>query len=183
MLKTCFTLQGPVAIRYPRGKVEGVAVDATMKVLPIGKAEILSHGPDVLIFAIGNSVSPALSAAALLKEEGIGATVVNGRFIKPLDETLICELTQKIGKILTVEENVLAGGFGSALLETLEQHSITGVQVKRIGIADRFVEHGAQKILRNKYGLDDVGIFQAVLSLLALQTGNQAHANTAARAR
>ena len=183
MLKTCFTLQGPVAIRYPRGKVEGVAVDATMKVLPIGKAEILSHGPDVLIFAIGNSVSPALSAAALLKEEGIGATVVNGRFVKPLDETLICELTQKIGKILTVEENVLAGGFGSALLETLEQHSITGVQVKRIGIADRFVEHGAQKILRNKYGLDDVGIFQAVLSLLALQTGSQAHANTAARAR
>jgi len=183
MLCTCFALQGPAAIRYPRGKIEGVAVDTTMKVLPIGKAEILSQGSDVLIFAIGNSVSPALSAAALLKEEGIGATVVNGRFIKPLDETLICELAQKIGKILTVEENVLAGGFGSALLETLEQHSITGVQVKRIGIADRFVEHGAQKILRKNYGLDDAGIFQAVLSLLAFQNSNQAHTNIAARAR
>jgi 1-deoxy-D-xylulose-5-phosphate synthase len=183
MLKTCFTVEGPTAIRYPRGKAEGIAVDERMTVLPIGEAEILRQGEDVLIFAIGNSVSPALSASALLEEEGIDATVVNGRFIKPLDEALICELAQKIGKVLTVEENVLAGGFGSALLEVLERHSITGVQVKRVGIADRFVEHGAQKILRNKYGLDDAGIFRAVLSLLAPQTNNQAHAHTAARGR
>jgi len=182
MLKTSLSLQVPAAIRYPRGKAEGVPADARMKVLPIGKADVLSQGSDIAIFAIGNSVLPALSAAAVLKQEGIAATVVNGRFIKPIDETVICELAQKIGKILTVEENVLAGGFGSALLETLEQHSLSGVHVKRIGIGDQFLEHGAQTILRSKYGLDEAGIFQAALSLLSPHADNQAHAHVA-RAR
>jgi len=122
-----------------------------------------------VIFAIGNTVLSALSAANLLKKRGINATVVNTRFAKPLDEELICELAQETGAVVTVEENVLAGGFGSAILETLEQNRVDGVKVKRIGIPDKFVEHGSQKILRKKYGLDESGIFQTALCLLDIK--------------
>jgi 1-deoxy-D-xylulose-5-phosphate synthase len=166
MLYTALTLDVPAAIRYPRGKVEGVDRKKTMKALPLGKAEVLCEGSDVAIFAFGKTVYPALSAATLLKNKGICATVVNSRFAKPIDHELVCTLAQKTGKILTVEENVLAGGFGSALLETLERKNITGVKIKRLGIPDQFVEHGSPDILRNKYGLDATGIFQAAGKLL-----------------
>jgi 1-deoxy-D-xylulose-5-phosphate synthase len=166
MLYTAVTLGVPVAIRYPRGKVEGVAIEKTMKTLPLGKAEVLCAGSDLAVFALGKTVYPALSAATLLKSKGISATIVNSRFVNPLDQELVCTLAQKTGKILTVEENVLAGGFGSALLETLEHNNITGVKVKRLGIPDRFVEHGSSDILRKKYGLDGAGIFQTACELL-----------------
>ena len=166
MLYTALRLEGPAAIRYPRGKAEGVEVEKNMKTLPLGKAETLREGSDLAIFAIGNTVVPALYAATLLKKQGISATVVNSRFIKPIDQELICSLAQEIGKILTVEENVLAGGFGSAVLETLEQNKIEGVKVKRIGVPDCFVEHGSQEILRKKYGLDEEGILQAARELV-----------------
>ena len=166
MLYTALTLETPTAIRYPRGKVEGVEIESTMRLIPLGKAEILCWGPDVVIFAIGNTVLPALKAADLLKDQGIKATVVNSRFIKPIDVELVCDLAQKIRKIITVEENVLAGGFGSVVLETLEQNNIDGVKVKRIGIPDKFVEHGSQEILRKKYGLDKESICRAVLSFV-----------------
>lgn len=173
MLHTALKLKNPTAIRYPRGKVEGVEIDQAMKTIPPGKAEMLYQGSDVVIFAIGSTVLPALSAAVLLKDKGINATVVNSRFIKPLDEALICNLAQKIRMVLTVEENMLAGGFGSAILETLEMHGIEGIKVKRIGIPDEFVEHGPQKLLRKKHGLDDTGIFQATFSLLASQNSKK----------
>ena len=166
MLYTAVTLELPVAVRYSRGKVEGVEVEKTMKMLPVGKAEVLCSGSDVAIFALGKTVYPALSAATLLKDQGVSATIVNSRFVKPIDQALICKLAQKTGKILTVEENVLTGGFGSAILETLEQNNIEGVKIKRIGIPDCFVEHGSPEILRKKYGLDETGIFQAACELL-----------------
>jgi len=169
MLSTAIKLEQPTAIRYPRDKIEGVEFDRTMKTIPIGKAEILCRGADLVIFAIGNTVLSALSAANLLKKRGINATVVNTRFIKPLDEELICALAQETGAVVTVEENVLAGGFGSAILETLEQNRVDGVKVKRIGIPDKFVEQGPQKILRKKYGLDETGIFQTALCLLDIK--------------
>jgi len=169
MLNTALKLEMPTAIRYPRGKVAGVEIDEAMNTIPLGKAEVLCQGSDLAIFAIGNTVLPALSAADLLKKKGIGVTVVNSRFIKPLDDELICALARKIGAIVTVEENVLAGGFGSAILETLEQNCIERTKVKRIGVPDTFVEHGPQKILREKYCLDETGIFQTVLHLLGLK--------------
>ncbi len=101
----------------------------------------------------------------MLREHGISAGVVNARFVKPLDRELILELADRTGKILTVEENVLAGGFGSAVLECIAGAGLTGVSVKRVGIDDLFVEHGSQKILRRKYGLDEEGIFHAAVAL------------------
>ena len=128
---------------------------------------MLCEGPDAAIFAIGNTVAPVLAAAALLKEQGITVTVVNSRFVKPLDEKLICSLAQQTGCIITVEENVLSGGFGSAVLEGLEQNGIAEVHIKRIGLPDKFIEYGAQSILREKYGLDKKGIFESVKEFLA----------------
>ena len=127
---------------------------------------MLREGEDLLILALGASVYPALAAAEQLAARGFSATVVNARFVKPLDENLILTLAAKHGRVLTVEENVLAGGFGSAILELLADHGLTGVSVKRLGIPDIFVEHGAPNILRQKYGLDADGILQAALTAL-----------------
>jgi len=166
MLYTALTLTVPVAIRYPRGKTEGVEIEKTMRTLPLGRAEVLCPGSDLAIFALGNTVYPSLAAATQLKKEGVSATVVNSRFVKPLDQELIRSLAQKTRSLLTVEENVLAGGFGSALLEALEQNNSSGIKVKRIGIPDCFVEHGSPEILRKKYGLDVTGIYRSAQELL-----------------
>jgi 1-deoxy-D-xylulose-5-phosphate synthase len=165
MLYTAVEHSGPVALRYPRGSGVGVAFSSTLQKVPIGKAEVLREGKDLLILAVGASVYPALAAAENLAKQGHSATVVNARFIKPLDENLILTLAAKHGRVLTVEENVLAGGFGSAILELLADHGLS-VAVKRLGIPDIFVEHGAPKILRQKYGLDADGILQGALSAL-----------------
>ncbi len=166
MLYTAVEHPGPVALRYPRGKGVGVAFSSTLQKVPIGKAEVLREGEDLLILALGASVYPALAAAEQLAARGFSATVVNARFVKPLDETLILTLAAKHGRILTVEENVLAGGFGSAILELLADRGLAGVAVKRLGIPDIFVEHGAPNILRQKYGLDADGILQTALAAL-----------------
>jgi 1-deoxy-D-xylulose-5-phosphate synthase len=134
--------------------------------LPIGKAEVLREGEDLLILALGASVYPALDAAKELDKQGFSATVVNARFVKPLDEHLILSLAAKHGRVLTVEENVLAGGFGSAVLELLADRNLFGITVKRCGIPDIFVEHGTQDILRKKYGLDAAGILKSALAIL-----------------
>jgi 1-deoxy-D-xylulose-5-phosphate synthase len=129
-------------------------------------------GGVLAIIGIGSTVPAALKAAELLKKEGISATLVNARFIKPLDDRLIVEIARRTKKIITVEENVLAGGFGSAVLECLSGAGVADVTVKRIGIGDEFVEHGAQRILREKYGLDEQGIYAAALELVKkLKTG------------
>ena len=166
MLKTAIDSSKPAAIRYPRGKGIGVPLDEEIRNLAVGKGEVLSEGKDAAILAIGSTVYPALSAAQELKDDGIACTVVNARFVKPLDEELICTLAREIGKILTVEENVLACGFGSAVLELLNRKSIPAEKVTCLGIDDCFVEHGPQEFLRKKYGIDSSGIVQAVKALL-----------------
>jgi 1-deoxy-D-xylulose-5-phosphate synthase len=165
MLKTAVECGGPASVRYPRGKGLGVPLDETPRALEIGKAEILREGSDMAIFAIGYTVQPALDAAKRLREEGIDATVVNCRFVKPLDEDLIARVALATGKVLTVEENVLAGGFGSAVLELLEMKGLCGIDVKRLGIRDEFVEHATQAEMRRKYGIDAEGIFEAARKL------------------
>ena len=166
MLSTAVEHPGPVALRYPRGRGAGVAFSSTLSKIPLGKAELLKEGEDLLILAVGASVYPALKAAGDLEKQGFNATVVNARFIKPLDENLILTLAASHGRVLTVEENVVAGGFGSAVLELLADQGLFGVAVKRLGIPDTFVEHGSQDILRQKFGLDAPGILQGALELL-----------------
>ncbi len=167
MLATSFAHKGPIAVRYPRGDVEGVKIEKRDIPVPIGKGEVLQKGNDVLILAIGQSVSEALAAYSTLAERGISATVVNCRFIKPLDADLIGALSREIPRIITVEENVRQGGFGSAVLECLSDQGITGFRLQCIGIPDTFVEHGSQKILRSKYGIDASSIVNAAKRLTA----------------
>jgi len=161
MLFTATTLKGPVAVRYPRGTAEGVGMDDAMGALTIGKADVLEHGDDVLIIGIGRSVNEAMAASAELRSKGIEATVVNCRFVKPLDVALLTNLAEKIPRIVTVEENVLQGGFGTAVWECLNDEGIDGLRIERIGIPDTFVEHGPPGVLRSKYGIDAEAIVQA----------------------
>ncbi|MHB8068722.1 MAG: 1-deoxy-D-xylulose-5-phosphate synthase [Desulfobaccales bacterium] len=165
MLYTAVDHPGPVALRYPRGRGVGVAFASALRKIPIGKAEVLREGKDLLILALGASVHPAVDAARQLKDRGFKATVVNARFVKPLDTQLILSLAARHGRVLTVEENVALGGFGSAVLELLSDHNL-GVPVKRLAIPDIFMEHGAPNILRQKYGLDAAGILKAALEIL-----------------
>ena len=166
MLKTAVNCGQPVSLRYPRGNGWGGNLDLEMKELPIGKAEVLRRGKDMVILAIGATVRSALEAASRLQNQGIEAAVINARFVKPLDEELLCSLAIEGRPLITVEENALQGGFGSAVLELLEEKGLTNIAVKRLGIPDVFVEHGAQDDLRHKYGIDAEGIFQAALTLL-----------------
>jgi len=166
MLTTAIDHNGPIAIRYPRGTAEGNTLENQDIPLPIGKGEVLAKGDDVVIFAIGRSVNEVLLAHTMLKEHNISATVVNCRFVKPLDVDLIGTLSRKIPRIITVEENVRQGGFGSAVLEYLADQEITGFRLKCIGIPDTFVEHGAQDFLRSKYGVDASAIFNAAKKLM-----------------
>ncbi|MFC1878030.1 1-deoxy-D-xylulose-5-phosphate synthase, partial [Thermodesulfobacteriota bacterium] len=131
MLKTAISHDGPIALRYPRGTGVGASLASPLSTLPIGKGEVLKEGDDLLILAVGSSVNESLSAHTQLKAEGIKATVVNCRFIKPLDAELIGELAGRIKKVITVEENVLHGGFGSAVLECLNSQDIVDVRIKR----------------------------------------------------
>jgi 1-deoxy-D-xylulose-5-phosphate synthase len=162
MLNTATRLSQPVAIRYPRGRGEGVAMDTTLMVLEMGRGEVLVEGDDLLILPVGSMVYRACEAARQLREEGVQVTVVNPRFIKPLDSPLLCDLAQKIGKVVTIEEHILAGGFGSAVIELLHERGLSGVEVFRLGIPDLFLEHGPQRVLREKCGLDCRGILTRV---------------------
>ena len=144
MLKTAVGCGHPVSLRYPRGKGVGAILDGELKTLEIGKGEVLQEGSDLAIIAIGSVVNPALAAAKRLSEEGINIKVINARFVKPLDEELILKTAATIKKIITVEENMLQGGFGSAVLELLAEKGVTGVRVKRLGIPDEFVKHATQ---------------------------------------
>jgi 1-deoxy-D-xylulose-5-phosphate synthase len=162
MIRTAIELPGPVAFRYPRGGGMGVAIEDSLRTLAIGKGEVLREGEDILILAIGSTVYPSLQAAAILDEEGIHAAVINSRFLKPLDEDLLCRWAKRTGRVLTVEENVLQGGFGSAVLELLEASGISSVIVRRLGIPDLFVENAPQSLLRNRYGIDTDGIVHEV---------------------
>jgi 1-deoxy-D-xylulose-5-phosphate synthase len=162
MIKTAVECDGPAAVRYPRGTGLGVPMDQEVMSLPIGKAEVLREGQDVVIIAVGNMVRPSLEAAERLEAEGTSAAVVNARFVKPLDAELILKMAKRTGRVVTVEEHALQGGFGSAVLECFDGNRLTGVKTHRIGLPDRFIEHGTQSMLRQKYGLDADGIFASV---------------------
>jgi 1-deoxy-D-xylulose-5-phosphate synthase len=165
MLKTALHhVDGPVAIRYPRGSGVGVATDEPLHALPIGRGETLRTGPDIAILALGAMVLPAERAADLLAADGIDATVVNARFAKPLDERLILDLVDRCGAIVTVEENVRAGGFGSAVLEFLSSRGLT-VPTRVLAVPDRVFEQASQGRLRDLAGLSAAHVSQAAREL------------------
>jgi 1-deoxy-D-xylulose-5-phosphate synthase len=165
MLVTAIQHNGPVALRYPRGIGAGVKIDETPLPLEIGKGEVICEGDDLLIIAVGKSVCEAVKADQLLKEKNIRSTIINARFVKPLDADLIGNYAAKINKIITIEEHVLDGGFGSAVLEMLIDKGITGFSLKRIGIRDCFVEHGPSDVLRRDYEVDSAAIMKAAFEL------------------
>ena len=152
MLITALSLDGPAAIRYPRGTAAGVPLTDDVQPLPLGKGEILREGGDVCFLAVGSMTANALQAAELLAADGIAAEVVNMRFVKPLDRELLLEAAGHVKLLVTVEENVLAGGFGSAVLECLADAGRT-VPLLRLGIPDRFVPQGDRSLLWEECGL------------------------------
>jgi 1-deoxy-D-xylulose-5-phosphate synthase len=143
MLVTSIHHTGPCALRIPRGEGEGVPLaEEGFEPLEIGRGELLADGDDVLIVAYGAMVGPAMATAGLLQEAGIRAAVINARFLRPLDEALILPMAQRIGKVVTMEEGALAGGFGGAVAESLVDHNVL-VPMLRIGIPDRLVDHAS----------------------------------------
>jgi len=158
LLYTALNTEHPVAIRYPRGRGTGVHSANELHQLPIGKAEIIKQGEDIAIMGIGSTVVPSLEAAENLALRGIDAMVINARFAKPLDKELILDVAKHAKKMVIVEENVLSGGFGAAVLELLGKAGASAVKVKRLGIPDEFVTHGKQDFLRSLYHLDAPGI-------------------------
>jgi len=165
MLDLALKHKGPIAIRYPRGKIQTSDIrHQTSDHFGIGEAEILKEGDDIALIAIGNTVYPALSAAERLEKDGIATMVVNARFVKPLDRNLIFSVATIVPRIITIEENVLQGGFGNAVLEFLNETDIHNVRIKRLGMPDGFIEQGQQNELRKKYGLDEEGIYLSAFS-------------------
>jgi 1-deoxy-D-xylulose-5-phosphate synthase len=155
----------------------GMRREVSLQSIDIGKGEVLREGQDILIIAIGSTVYPSLRAAERLADVGIQAAVINSRFLKPLDGTLLCDWAKRTGKVLTVEENVLQGGFGSAVLELFQERGIFSIQVKRLGIPDIFVEHGPQTLLREKYGIDEKGIFKGVMEMFEEERLESSHSS------
>ena len=159
MLATALSSALPAAVRYPRGNGYGVPMDGPPRVLPVGKAEVLRHGPAGFIWAIGTMASEALRAAQRLAVEGgPDLTVVNARFVKPLDVELLAAQVKPGARVMAVEENALAGGFGAAVMEAVETLGMAGVAFERLGVPDEFQTHGNQDILRARLDLDVEGI-------------------------
>ncbi len=173
MLYTALYMDGPVSLRYPRGKGVGVSLDAELHKLEIGKAELLSPASlelaeqqDCTILAYGSTVAQAELAALELAEEGINVAVVNARWAKPLDEELIVRLAKGTQRLVTIEDHVLAGGFGSAVLELLERQGLHTIDVRLIGCPDKPIEHGAPSILKELHGLSSSHIKEVVHEML-----------------
>ncbi|KPL01244.1 MAG: 1-deoxy-D-xylulose-5-phosphate synthase [candidate division Zixibacteria bacterium SM23_73_3] len=157
--------KGPVAIRYPRSAIPDVLTDE-FDLIQMGTWERLKRGKEVAILAVGSMVYPALEASSQLQKEGIDVEVVNARFVKPLDEQMLDSILQRFNKLITVEENALLGGFGSAVLEFAEAHNVKGVLIKRMGIPDEFIEHGSRDQVLRDLDLDKDGISQMVKMIL-----------------
>ncbi|MBA4393294.1 MAG: 1-deoxy-D-xylulose-5-phosphate synthase, partial [Desulfobacca sp.] len=163
MLFSALSYNRPVAIRYPRGPGVGVNLIGEAQTIPVGQWEALREGKDAAILAIGNMVYPSLEAAERLAFKGKSVAVINARFLKPLDEALLAQVAQRFSLIVTVEENMIQGGFGSAVMEKLHQFNAGGIRVHSLGIPDRFVEQGPPKKIRNLYGLDAEGIYKTLM--------------------
>jgi 1-deoxy-D-xylulose-5-phosphate synthase len=145
--------EGPIAVRYPRGAGQGVRMDYEPVSVPVGKGERLRSGSDVSLIAIGSMVAPALGAAEELSRAGLSASVVNARWVKPLDREMIVEEARQTGCVVTIEENVRAGGFGTAVMELLEREDLSGVVVRVMALPDEYVTHGTREILLGRTGL------------------------------
>ncbi len=169
MLATAMAHDGPVALRYPRGVGVGAALVKDPRPLPVGRGEVMCQGEDVLVVAVGSRVMPALEAVREIEaEQGLSATVFNLRFVKPLPAEQLRDLARRHTRILTVEENALAGGVGSAVLELLSDNNLLdGRAVRRLGLPDAFVEHGKQNELRARVGLDKAGIKKSLAEFMA----------------
>jgi len=165
MLKTAIEYPGPAALRIPRGAALGVPLDADVKTLKIGEAELLRDGRDLAIIALGHSVAPALDAAQRLEEHGISAAVLNARFAKPVDVRWLAELARRCGALVVVEEHSAIGGFGDAVVSALAAQRIS-VPVRALGVPDLVIEHGSQAEWRAELGLDAAGIERAARELL-----------------
>jgi len=166
MLFTALSHDGPVAIRYPRGPGLGVEIDRELEAVPFGRAEILKEGSDIVIVALGSMVTKAIEASGILGEKGISAAVINARFVKPLDLTIL-HLAAKAGRMIIAEENTRLGGLGSAVMESLSDEGIYSVKIARVALPDAFIEHGPQEVLREKYGVGTASIVKAAEGLMA----------------
>ena len=167
MLYSALEYNCPVSVRYPRGSGLGVPMDDTLQHLPLGKAEVLQKGSRVTLLAVGSMVDAAQKAAEKLQAElGIVPTVINARFVKPLDTETILAYAKDSDLLVTIEEHMLAGGFGSAVLEMLNQHGADTSHVLRMGIGDEYVPHGRTDLLKQLAGLDADGIVQNVKARL-----------------
>jgi 1-deoxy-D-xylulose-5-phosphate synthase len=163
MLVTSIHHSGPCAIRIPRGEGEGVPLaEEGFETLEIGRGELLTDGDDLLIVAYGSMVYPALATAGLLQERGVRAAVINARFLRPLDEALIRPLAQRIGRVVTMEEGALPGGFGAAVVECLNDHGLL-VPVLRLGIPDQLVDHASPKQSKEALGLTPAQMAERIL--------------------
>ena len=166
MLFTCVQTPHPCAVRYPRANGVGVELEEQFRLLEIGKGELIQDGRDCAIVAIGSLVHPALKAAEKLTADGISTSVVNARFVKPLDEELISCLAQEKPFLVTVEEAALMGGFGSAVMELLESLNLLECKILRIGVPDRLLPHGSPSLLHAKYGIDADGIYEKIKAFI-----------------
>jgi 1-deoxy-D-xylulose-5-phosphate synthase len=162
LLYSAVSYQRPIAVRYPRGAGEGVPLLPELHELPIGKGKVCREGKDLVIMAIGPVVNAAVQAAEDLSKEGIDCAVVNARFAKPLDYTLLLSLAHATPNILTIEENTLCGGFGSAVMELLSSTGLSNYKIRCLGLPDTFIEHGPQELFRSLYNIDAEGIAQYV---------------------
>jgi 1-deoxy-D-xylulose-5-phosphate synthase len=173
MLATALTLNGPAAIRYPRSSALGIPLKKEPEILQVGKGRMLAEGNDFLIIGIGSMVAPALQASRLLAGDGVSVGVLDARFVKPLDKALIVEKARSAGRVLVVEEGILAGGFGSAVLELFSEEGLENVRTSRIGLPDSFVEHGTRTELLADYGLTPESIAERVESMLESHSGSK----------
>ncbi|HBU27235.1 1-deoxy-D-xylulose-5-phosphate synthase [Synechococcus lacustris] len=173
MLVTCIAHPGPTALRIPRGEGEGVPLlEEGWEPLEIGRAEQLAEGDDLLIVAYGAMVAPAMATAGLLQEQGIRAAVVNARFLRPLDESLLVPMARRIGRVVTMEEGCLAGGFGAAVLEALQDHDVL-VPVLRIGIPDQLVDHASPDQSKQSLGLTPTQMAQRISDKFGVALNHQ----------
>jgi 1-deoxy-D-xylulose-5-phosphate synthase len=167
LMASALALGHPIAVRYPRGEGEGTAMSGEPRALPVGRAEVMRRGSDATIWALGNRVWPAMRAAAALAADGIETTVVNARWVKPLDRDALADTVAPGSRLVTVEDHSLAGGFGSAVMEALQEMRIGSVEILRRGVPDRFIAHATQKEQWSEAGIDEGGIAAAVRGLVA----------------
>jgi 1-deoxy-D-xylulose-5-phosphate synthase len=164
MLKTSVYHTGPAAIRYPRGSGLGVPFDPEMKTIEIGKGEVIQDGTDIAIFAYGHTVEWAQTVADKFEKEGLSVAVINARFAKPVDKELLVRYALKARCLVTTEEHSLQGGFGSAILEALQEEQMVHIPVKCIGVGDIVLEHGAPDLQRKELKLDPEGMFETIMT-------------------